>query len=102
MSFEQSVRVPLERVGVVIGKGGSTRKSFEEELGVALPVDSKSGSVVVKCDSIEKGDPMTPVRVVEAVGRGFSPQRAHRLLGGEVAVEVIDLSDSAARSVSAV
>ena len=48
MSFEQSVRVPLERVGVVIGKGGSTRKSFEEELGVVLSVDSKSGSVVVK------------------------------------------------------
>ena len=58
MSFEQSVRVPLERIGAVIGKGGSTRKSFEEELGVVLSVDSKSGSVVVKCDSIEKGDPM--------------------------------------------
>ena len=48
MSFEQSVRVPLERIGAVIGKGGSTRKSFEEELGVVLSVDSKSGSVVVK------------------------------------------------------
>ncbi|TMQ00267.1 MAG: RNA-binding protein [Thaumarchaeota archaeon] len=101
MSFEQSVRVPLERVGVVIGKGGSTRKSFEEELGVVLSVDSKSGSVVVKCDSIEKGDPMKAVRVVEAIGRGFSPQRAHRLLGEEVAFEVIDLRDFAGKSVNA-
>jgi len=101
MSFEQSVRVPLERIGVVIGKGGSTRKSFEEELGVVLSVDSKSGSVVVKCDSIEKGDPMKAVRVVEAIGRGFSPQRAHRLLGEEVAFEVIDLRDFAGKSVNA-
>ena len=101
MSFEQSVRVPLERVGVVIGKGGSTRKSFEEELGVVLSVDSKSGSVVVKCDSIGKGDPMRAVRVVEAIGRGFSPQRAHRLLGEEVAFEVIDLRDFAGKSVNA-
>lgn len=101
MSFEQSVRVPLERVGVVIGKGGSTRKSFEEELGVVLSVDSKSGSVVVKCDSIEKGDPMKAVRVVEAIGRGFSPQRAHRLLGEDVAFEVIDLRDFAGKSVNA-
>ena len=101
MSFEQSVRVPLERIGVVIGKGGSTRKSFEEELGVVLSVDSKSGSVVVKCDSIEKGDPMRAVRVVEAIGRGFSPQRAHRLLGEEVAFEVIDLRDFAGKSVNA-
>jgi len=101
MSFEQSVRVPLERIAVVIGKGGSTRKSFEEELGVVLSVDSKSGSVVVKCDSIEKGDPMKAVRVVEAIGRGFSPQRAHRLLGEEVAFEVIDLRDFAGKSVNA-
>ena len=101
MSFEQSVRVPLERVGVVIGKGGSTRKSFEEELGVVLSVDSKSGSVVVKCDSIERGDPMKAVRVVEAIGRGFSPQRAHRLLGEDVAFEVIDLRDFAGKSVNA-
>src|SRR2546428_11096297 len=101
MSFEQIVRVPLERVGVIIGKGGSTRKSFEEELGVVLSVDSKSGSVVVKCESIEKGDPMKAVRVVEAIGRGFSPQRAHRLLGEEVAFEVIDLRDFAGKSVNA-
>jgi len=101
MSFEQSVRVPLERIAVVIGKGGSTRKSFEEELGVVLSVDSKSGSVVVKCDSIEKGDPMKAVRVVEAIGRGFSPQRAHRLLGEDVAFEVIDLRDFAGKSVNA-
>ena len=101
MSFEQIVRVPLERVGVIIGKGGSTRKSFEEELGVVLSVDSKSGTVVVKCDSIEKGDPMKAVRVVEAIGRGFSPERAHRLLGEEVAFEVIDLRDFAGKSVNA-
>src|SRR5256712_5493668 len=101
MSFEQTVRVPLERVGVIIGKGGCTRKSLEEELGVVLSVDSKSGSVVVKCESIEKGDPMKAVRVVEAIGRGFSPQRAHRLLGEEVAFEVIDLRDFAGKSVNA-
>src|SRR5712691_5265024 len=101
MSFEQSVRVPLERIGVIIGKGGSTRRSFEEELGVDLLVDSKSGSVVVKCDSVEKGDPLRAVRVVEAIGRGFSPQRAHRLLGEEVAFEVIDLRDFAGKSTNA-
>src|SRR3989442_6980902 len=101
MSFEQSVRVPLERIGAVIGKGGSTRKSFEEELGVVLSIERKGGSVVVKCESIEKGGPMKAVRVVEAIGRGFSPQRAHRLLGEEVAFEVIDLRDFAGKSVNA-
>ncbi len=101
MSFEQSVKVPVERVGALIGKGGSTRKSFEEALGVELLVDSRSGSVVVKCESLEKGDPFKAVRVVEAIGRGFSPQRARRLIEEETAFEVIDLRDFAGKSENA-
>lgn len=101
MSFEQSVKVPVERVGAIIGKGGSTRKGFEEALGVELLVDSRSGSVVVKCKSVEKGDPFKAVRVVEAIGRGFSPQRASRLIEEEAAFEVIDLRDFAGKSENA-
>ncbi len=101
MSFEQSVKVPVERVGAIIGKGGSTRKGFEEALGVELLVDSRSGSVVVKCESVEKGDPFKAVRVVEAIGRGFSPQRASRLIEEEAAFEVIDLRDFAGKSENA-
>ena len=98
MSFEQTVKMPLERVGVIIGKGGSTRKNLEESLGIKLAIDSRSGSVVVKSDSIEGGDPLKAVRIVEAIGRGFSPQRARRLLDEDVAFEVIDLRDFAGKS----
>ena len=98
MSFERSVKVPIERVGALIGKGGSTRKSFEEALGVELLVDSRSGSVLVKCESVEKGDPFKAVRVVEAIGRGFSPQRARRLIEEETSLEVIDLRDFAGKN----
>jgi ribosomal RNA assembly protein len=98
MSFEQAVRVPLERVGAVIGKEGATKRSLEAELGVELGVDSREGLVTVKSASAEKGDPFMAVRVIEAIGRGFSPQRAKRLLDEGVAFEVIDLRDFAGRS----
>jgi ribosomal RNA assembly protein len=98
VSFEQIVKIPMDRVGVLIGKGGSTLKSLEERLGVQVVVDSKEGSVSVKTASFDKGDPLTAVRVVEAIGRGFSPARAKRLFDEEVALEVIDLRDYAGKS----
>ena len=98
MSFEQTVKVPTERVGAIIGRDGATKKSLEEELGVELRIDSKEGTVVVKADSVGEADPLTAVRVIEAIGRGFSPERARRLLEEGMVFEVIDLRDFAGKS----
>ncbi|MGD1054571.1 MAG: KH domain-containing protein [Nitrososphaerales archaeon] len=98
MSFEQAVRVPLERIGAVIGREGATKRSLEADLGVKLGVDSREGLVTIKSDSVDQGDPFIAVRVIEAIGRGFSPQRARRLLEEGVTFEVIDLRDFAGRS----
>ena len=93
MSFEQVVRIPVERVGALIGKEGSTKRSLEGDLGVNLGVDSREGLVTVKGVSTDKTDPFAAVRVIEAIGRGFSPQRARRLLEDGTSIEVIDLRD---------
>ena len=98
MSFEQVVKVPVERVGVIIGKGGTTRKDFEVALGIELQIDSKSGSVIIRAASLDKGDPFTAVRIVEAIARGFSPHRARKLLEEDSALQIIDLRDFAGRS----
>jgi len=98
MSFEQTVKVPTERVGAIIGREGATKKSLEDDLQVKLEVDSKEGTVVVKSDSVGEADPLTAVRVIEAIGRGFSPERARRLLEEGMAFEVIDLRDFAGKS----
>ncbi len=98
MSFEQTVKVPNERIGVIIGHEGATKKSLEEDLGVQLVIDSREGTVNVKALSIDEADPLTAVRVIEAIGRGFSPQRAARLLQEGVALEVIDLREYSGKS----
>ena len=100
MSFEQVVRIPIERVGAVIGKEGATKRYLENEMGVTLSVESKEGLVTVKADSAIKTDPFSATRVIEAIGRGFSPQRARRLLDEGTALEVIDLRDYAGKSVN--
>ena len=100
MSFEQTVRIPVERVGAVIGKEGATKRFLEGELGVKLSVDSREGLVTVKAESAVKIDPFSATRVIEAIGRGFAPQKARRLLDEGTALEVIDLRDYAGHSVN--
>jgi len=98
MSFEQSVRVPLDRVAAVIGKKGETKKHLEEACHISLEIDSQSGEITVRSTSVEEGDPFRAMNVVEAVGRGFSPQRALKLLDPETTLEVLDLRDFAGKS----
>jgi len=100
VSFEQTVKIPVERVGAVIGREGATKRVLESDLGVQLRVDSREGLVTVKSEATDGADPFTALRVIEAIGRGFSPQHAKRLLEEGTSFEVIDLRDYAGRSSS--
>ncbi len=97
MSFEKLLRIPLDRVGVLIGKKGETKARIEESCGVALSVDGKSGEVTLMSSSVE-GDPFRAANVVEAIARGFSPPRALKLLDQDMAIEILDLRDYAGKS----
>jgi ribosomal RNA assembly protein len=88
------VRIPKERVGVIIGPEGTTKNNIEEKLQVKLEIDSDAGDINISL-SEKATDPSTLFRakdVVTALGRGFSPEHAFRLVRDEDAVfELIDL-----------
>ncbi|GIT41670.1 MAG: hypothetical protein Ct9H300mP10_06800 [Methanobacteriota archaeon] len=41
--MEHLARIPQDRIAVLIGKGGETRRMLEEACGASLEIDSKSG-----------------------------------------------------------
>ena len=86
------VRIPADRVGVLIGTDGETKELIEKKAGVRMRIDSE-GEVDIE-DS--PTDPLASLKVmdlVKAIGRGFSPQRAMRLLDDDEYLEVIELGD---------
>jgi len=90
-------RIPLERLPVLIGSGGSVKKEIEERLNVSLKVDSGEGIVEItpRSDTSKSWDPVNLFKardVVEAIGLGFSPERALTLAQDEMVLSVIDLS----------
>ncbi len=89
-------RIPQERVGVLIGPDGGTKRRIQERTGTHLEVDSATGEVTI--DEAGASDPVLALKawdIVAAVGRGFSEDRAFRLLDDDVYLEVFDIKDFA-------
>ncbi|MCX8154138.1 MAG: KH domain-containing protein, partial [Candidatus Bathyarchaeota archaeon] len=87
------VRIPKERIGVLVGPEGKVKREIEERLMVELQVESEYGGVTITL-SEKATDPSLLLRakdVVTAIGRGFSPEHAFRLLNN--ADDVFDFID---------
>ena len=88
------LKIPKERVGVLIGPDGKTKKHIEEKLKVELEIDSDAGDVNLSVAE-NADDPSTLFKakdLITAIGRGFSPEHAFRLVRDEEAMlDVIDL-----------
>jgi len=97
------VKIPKERIGVLIGPNGKVKREIEENLDVTLEIDSETGDVTINMNENAK-DPSYLFKardIVLAIGRGFSPQRAFRLLQDEDAMlTIIDLRDIFGKSKS--
>jgi ribosomal RNA assembly protein len=97
------VKIPKERVGVLIGPDGKVKQRIEEKFMVELLIDGDSGGVTVVL-SEKASDPSLLFRAkdtVTAIGRGFSPEQAFRLLRNEDDIfDYIDLRAVFGRSES--
>ncbi len=87
------VKIPKERVGVLVGPDGKIKHKIEETFMVELEIESESGGVTIVL-SEKARDPSLLFKAkdtVTAIGRGFSPEHAFRLLRNED--DIFDLID---------
>lgn len=100
MIFEKTILVPLERVGALIGKSGRVKAKIEKICAVSLSVDGQTGEIIVRGsgDDVENVMPFKAEEIVLAIARGFSPDKAMRLLEGENSLHIIDLREFVGKS----
>jgi ribosomal RNA assembly protein len=75
------LKIPLDRVGVLIGQKGETKIDLEEKSGLKIDIDSKLGEVTI--DDHEAEDPLMVIKIeniIKAIGRGFSPEKSYKLM----------------------
>ena len=88
------LKIPRERIGVLIGPNGEIKKYIERTLSVKLEIESETGGVkITLTENVEDPSLLFKAKdVVNAIGRGFSPELAFRLIRDEEAfLDVIDL-----------
>jgi ribosomal RNA assembly protein len=102
VSFQQIVKVPRDRIGVIIGKNGKIKGEIQDKCNVVIEIDSETGDATISSQSKKLSTEMEPfkaVEVVTAISKGFSPRRAYRLIEGEEdTFQLIDLRDYAGKS----
>lgn len=89
--FMYGLRVPKDRLPVLIGTGGETKEHLEEALNIRLSIDSEEGDV-----HIHGSDALglyAAREVITAIARGFNPEIALELKKGDYTLEIIDLKD---------
>jgi ribosomal RNA assembly protein len=99
MSFEKIIRIPNDRIAVLIGKSGNVKLKIEKLCYVSLDIDGDTGEVLIKSQgNVGKIQPFKAMEIVTAIGRGFSPENALTLLKGENTLHIIDLREFAGKS----
>jgi ribosomal RNA assembly protein len=92
----QEIKIATNRVGVLIGKGGSTKKELEAKTHTTITIDSREGLVKVEGAEEHTLLILRAVETINAINGGFSPERAFELLDDEdLLLDIIDLSRNA-------
>ncbi len=86
------IKIPQERVGVIIGKEGRVKKTIEEKTGCRIAIDNRNGIITVTRGDDAVGF-LKAKDVVNAIAKGFNPDVALKILDDDFTVfETIDLS----------
>ena len=89
--FSHGLKIPKDRVAVLIGKEGEVKSRLESETRTKIDVDSKEGEVNVSGkDAVML---MTARDIVKAIARGFNPDIAAQLLKADYSRDIINIDD---------
>ena len=91
--YQYEIKIPKDRIAVLIGVKGQVKRQIEQGTKSKLNIDSNEGDVFISgTDSLGL---MCARDIIRAVGRGFNPEIAIRLLKQDYYSDFIDMSDFA-------
>src|SRR3989338_3196412 len=89
MQFSDQLKIPKDRVAVLLGEKGQTKKEIEASTKTRLNVNSIEGDVLIYSDDGFKI--LMAKNIVTAISRGFNPKIALNLLDQDNSIEIIDI-----------
>lgn len=95
-SYSYELKIPHERVAVLIGKQGEVKKNIEADTKTQIKVDSLEGDIFIYGkDALGL---YTAREMIMSIGRGFNPEIAKLLLKQDYVFESIGLNEYTGKS----
>lgn len=91
MDFHYELKIPKDRIAVLIGKKGEMKKEIEEATETRIEVDSQEGDVFIYGE--DALGLFNAREVIRAISRGFNPDFAKMLFKGDNSLEIINIKD---------
>jgi len=94
--MQEEIKIPKERIAVLIGEKGATKRKLEKQTDSKISINSKEGDVLVVSEN-----PLTALitkNIIKAIGRGFNPEIALGLLKEEYLLDIINIHDFTGKS----
>lgn len=89
--FAYELKIPKDRIAVLIGKEGKLKKELEEQCETTIDIDSKEGDILIKgTDSLKL---FVLRNIIRAISRGFNPEIAMQLLKADYVFELLNILD---------
>lgn len=90
MQFNYELKIPKDRIAVLIGKSGEIKKSIESSTKTKLNVDSKEGDILISGE--DALGLYSAKEIVRAIARGFNPEFALLLLKSDYCLDMFSLN----------
>lgn len=94
--YKDDIKIPLERVAILVGKKGSVKRKIEKTTHTKLLIDSREG--LISITGKESLDVYDSRQMIKAIARGFNPEIALSLEDKDLILDVIDIQEYAGRS----
>jgi ribosomal RNA assembly protein len=94
MLYHETIRVPEQRVAVIVGRNGRVRKRVEKLTNTKIDVSSEGLVTITSPQDSE--DPVLAWKardMIRAMARGFSPKRALSLIDEDARLIIISLKE---------
>tara|TARA_Y100000310_G_scaffold344811_2_gene459679 strand:- start:1028 stop:1549 length:522 start_codon:yes stop_codon:yes gene_type:complete len=94
--MQEEIKIPKERIAILIGEKGIEKRKLQKKTDTTITISSKEGDVIINGEDSLK---VLIVRdIIKAVGRGFNPKIAHKLLREENMFDVMNIHDYSGNS----
>ncbi|MBI2109736.1 RNA-processing protein [Candidatus Woesearchaeota archaeon] len=93
--FASTTRIPKERIAVLIGTKGQTKRQIENASNTKLRISQEG---IVEVSSEDNFNVYITLPVVKAIARGFNPEKALTLLKENRSLEILNIQDYIGKS----